>query len=71
MGAENNPVGQSIRIFDTTGRRVREIALGAELGGITPWNGRDDRGGLVPAGIYFARLISGSLHAHTRIVLLP
>ena len=57
--------------FDLQGRLVREIPLGPESNGVAQWNGRDHEGHLVPAGIYFARLISGSIHAQARVVLLP
>ena len=62
---------QLIRLFDLQGRQVRELPLGAESDGVAQWNGRDQDGHLVPAGIYFARLISGSIHAQARVVLLP
>ena len=60
-----------IRIHDVTGRTVRRIDLGGGASGSVQWDGRDDGGNLVPAGLYFARLTGGSLHAQTRIVLLP
>ncbi len=62
---------QLIRLFDLQGRQVRELPLGVESDGVAQWNGRDQDGRLVPAGIYFARLLSGSIHAQTRVVLLP
>ena len=61
----------SIRLYDVTGRLVRTLWLGRGERGTVQWNGRDEVGRLVPAGLYFARLIGGSLHAQTRIVLLP
>ena len=71
-GATSGAAGpQLIRLYDLQGRQVRELALGAESDGIAQWNGRDQDGHLVPAGIYFARLISGSVHAQARVVLLP
>jgi hypothetical protein len=63
--------GQRITLFDLSGRRVRSIQLGLERDGATQWDGRDDVGQLVPAGLYFARLICGSIHVQTRVVLLP
>jgi hypothetical protein len=60
-----------IRIHDVTGRTVRRLDLGGGASGSVQWDGRDDGGKLVPAGLYFARLTGGSLHAQTRIVLLP
>jgi hypothetical protein len=62
---------EEIRVHDVTGRTVRQLALGAGWSGSVQWDGRDEGGDLVPAGLYFARLKGGSLHAQTRIVLLP
>ncbi len=60
-----------IRIYDVSGRRVRTLWLASGGRGTATWDGRDERGRVVPAGLYFARLTGGSLHAQTRIVLLP
>jgi hypothetical protein len=61
----------SIRLYDVTGRLVRTLWLARGGRGTAQWNGRDESGCLVPAGLYFARLTGGSVHAQTRIVLLP
>lgn len=72
LTAVPNPFAQEVRIelrldqaeeaevalFDASGRRVRSL-FGGELaagGHSLSWDGRDDRGLLVPAGVYFARL---------------
>ncbi len=62
---------QLIRLFDATGRQVRVLDVGPAPGGRQTWDGRDAEGRSVPAGLYFARLLSGSLHTQTRFVLLP
>ena len=62
---------QRIVFYDVTGRRIRTLQLAIAIEGRDEWNGRDDDGRSVPAGIYFARLISGSLRVQTRVVLLP
>ncbi len=61
----------SIRLYDVLGRRVRTLRLAPGARGEAQWNGRDENGVLVPAGLYFARLTGGSFHAQTRVVLLP
>jgi flagellar hook assembly protein FlgD len=61
----------SIRLYDVAGRRVRTLALERAFRGTAQWDGRDESGSLVPAGVYLARLIGGSLRAQTRVVLLP
>jgi subtilisin family serine protease len=61
-----------IEIFDVLGRRVSRVELpGSQVIGTLQWNGRNDDQRAVPAGLYFARLTCGSLHAQARVVLLP
>jgi len=65
------PGPQRIEIFDVAGRKVATLPLGSETGGVATWNGRAASGDAARAGMYFARLTSGSFHARTRVVLLP
>ena len=57
------PTAQSARlvIYDATGRAVRTLARGMAAAGYhsVEWNGRDESGRTVPAGVYFARLQTG------------
>jgi hypothetical protein len=48
----------SLRLYDVTGALVRTLADGARAAGSASilWDGRDDAGRPVPAGLYFARL---------------
>ena len=62
---------QALRIHDLGGRVVRTIELGAGAGGTAIWDGTDDDGNRLPAGLYLVRLVSGGYHAQTRLVLLP
>jgi hypothetical protein len=62
---------QRLRLFDTSGRLVRSFDLGGEPGGTLTWNGRDADGQRVPAGLYFARLESGSFRVTARLALAP
>lgn len=62
---------QLIRLYDVTGREVRVLEVGSGPGGRVTWDGRDAEGRSVPAGLYYARLLSGSFHTQTRLVLLP
>jgi subtilisin family serine protease len=62
---------QQIRLYDLSGRLLRVLPLPADTAGSIQWDGRDQSGRLVPAGMIFARLISGSFHAQARVVLLP
>jgi aminopeptidase N len=54
------PRAQRVRLvlIDVTGRRMRTLANGALAAGAhdLSWDGRDDHGSRVPAGLYWARL---------------
>lgn len=60
-----------IRLYDVSGRLVRTLRVARGGHGTEPWDGRDESGSLVPAGLYFARLTRGALSAQARIVFLP
>ena len=60
-----------LHVFDLTGRRVRSLDLGTNLEGIATWDGRNDRGTGVAAGLYVVRLANGSRQTQARLVLLP
>jgi hypothetical protein len=48
----------SLRVYDVTGALARTLVEGAGIAGSASvaWDGRDDAGRAVPAGVYFARL---------------
>lgn len=60
-----------VNVFDAAGRRVRALHRGALAAGRTPlaWDGRDERGARVRAGVFFVRASDGSATRTTRIVL--
>ena len=60
-----------MRIFDVAGRQVREVVnRDATVGRFTVhWDGRDDRGQAVAAGVYVARLESGAAKVARRVVV--
>lgn len=47
-----------VEVFDAAGRKIRRLASGYQLGGphTLNWDGRDDAGQAVAAGVYFVRL---------------
>ena len=62
----------TLRVFDVTGRVVRTLANGAEMqpgSHRVEWDGRDDRGAKLGAGLYFCRLETGVAHDTKRMVL--
>ncbi|MFN0150979.1 MAG: FG-GAP-like repeat-containing protein [bacterium] len=63
----------TLRVFDASGRRIREIgpttvSLGAQRSMV--WDGRDDDGDEVTGGIYFYSVTAGPREAKGRIVHL-
>jgi hypothetical protein len=61
-----------VEVFTITGRRVAELAEARFPAGAhrVSWDGRDDRGSPVGAGVYLLRLTAGGEAATTRVVLL-
>ena len=51
----------SLRLYDVGGREVRVLVAGTVEAGshLVEWDGRDDRGVMLPSGTYFARLAAG------------
>jgi hypothetical protein len=62
----------AVEIYDLSGRRVRTLERGRSESGVTDltWDGRDDGGRPVAAGVYWARAAPGGRQARTRIVRL-
>ncbi len=52
----------SLAVFDASGRRVRDLWNGWQMAGghVVAWDGRDDAGTPVPAGVYFVQLRGAS-----------
>lgn len=67
------PARVDLAIYDLSGRRVATLASGELVAGrhVEFWNARDDRGGRVPAGIYFAAFETEGMTRTTRVVVLP
>jgi hypothetical protein len=63
----------SLAVFDAQGRRVRSLLEGAQPAGrgAVRWDGADDAGRPLGAGLYFARLVTDGEVLETRIVWLP
>jgi hypothetical protein len=61
-----------LSIFNTLGFRVRTVFSGqcAEGTHIAEWNGEDERGALLPGGVYFCRLNAGSVVLHRTMLLV-
>jgi hypothetical protein len=70
QGDDSGTVSQFLVVYDISGRERRRIALGIEPGGSYNWDGRDGESRLLPAGLYFIRLVSGARRAGSRVVFV-
>ena len=63
----------SLKVYDNIGRLVRTLAVGkANPGNYTAvWNGMNDAGARVPAGVYFVTLSAGNARIRQKVTLLP
>ncbi len=62
-----------VRVYDAAGRLVRTLLAGDERDAGSHqvvWDGRDDAGRGVAAGVYFSRIIAGGREASAKMVLL-
>ena len=68
--AKSGPV--SLAIYGITGQRVRTLVQGVRPAGTSEvaWDGRDDFGKVVGAGVYFARFAAEKVHSTERITVL-
>ncbi len=68
----DRPSEVSLKIFDVTGRLVRELASGemAEGRHALTWDGTDTAGASVGSGIYFYRLTAGTFSQTRKMILL-
>jgi flagellar hook assembly protein FlgD len=62
----------TLEVFDVGGRRVRVLASETQEAGLheRAWDGTDDGGQVLPAGIYWTRLEAGGIGTNRRIVVL-
>ncbi len=64
----------TLRVFDYQGRLVRTL-VATEVQSAGPhekvWDGRDERGRRVSAGVYFYRITAENQESARRMVLLP
>ena len=67
------PSPLTARVYDASGRLVRTLLHNAATGAgahTLVWDGRDDHGRSVPAGVYTYRMATDQLRAQKRVVLL-
>jgi len=61
-----------LTVYDRTGRRVRSLVDGQQQAGVYRilWNGSDDNGGPVAAGLYICQMRAGTFHQRIKLVLV-
>lgn len=61
-----------LAIYDVPGRLVRKIATGTSGGGgyVATWDGKDEAGRDVPAGLYFFRLVAADRARSARVLVI-
>lgn len=69
-GRRDAPMAAEARLIDLQGRTVRMLHTGTLVRGVTSlaWDGRDDAGQALRAGIYFVRLTTPIGSSTTRVV---
>ena len=65
---QGNATAYGGEIHDLTGRLLRHFS--ADANGRVIWDGRDDEGSLVPAGVYFVHARGGGRESTARVVVL-
>jgi hypothetical protein len=72
MGAQAHRCtgAQEIKIYDVAGRAVRSLSIPHSKFPIPnySWDGRDEKGRLLPAGVYFVRVMSGEFEKTKKIL---
>lgn len=66
------PQQVDVAVFSLDGRRVATLAAGPRAAGVhrVAWQGGDDRGQVVPSGVYVCRLQAGAVVQARRVTLL-
>ncbi len=61
-----------LEIFDLLGRKVKTLLSSHLEGGLhsAVWNGSNEKGFLIPSGIYVYRLTAGSFHQSKKMILI-
>jgi hypothetical protein len=63
---------EELRVYDVNGRLIKSLPISFASGQATSsitWNGKDETGNLLPAGVYFYRLASGDPKGIKTLVL--
>jgi hypothetical protein len=62
----------TLRVFDISGREVKTLLEGEKVVGsrTVHWNGTNEAGEEIAAGLYFCRLVSGDIRLSRKIVLV-
>jgi len=72
LPADKSGGSASLAVFDVAGRRVRNLQADSKSAAFNTvrWDGRNERGALAPAGVYFIQLSWRNKTQSTRVVLI-
>jgi CubicO group peptidase (beta-lactamase class C family) len=72
QGRRNSEVGTTLRIYDATGRLVRDFGPLSVIGhpSSVKWDGRDDQNRMLGSGVYFVKLGSGNFTETKKVLLV-
>jgi flagellar hook assembly protein FlgD len=71
--APNSKSQVTMKIYDVSGRTVKSfnlVSILLPLASAVSWDGRDDKGKIVPSGVYFCELKVGDDFSQTKKLLL-
>jgi flagellar hook assembly protein FlgD len=61
----------SVKIYDQRGAVVREFSPSWDRSMMVSWDGHNQSGNRLPAGVYAVRVSNGRNHAASEIALMP
>ena len=71
LGKEHRAEGMGLKIYDISGRLVRDLSsLAIRPSSLVTWNGDDDAGRKVDAGVYFIRLTAAGREVVEKAILV-
>lgn len=67
-----SPTKVDLKVYNSTGKEVRTLINDHKNTGIykIEWNGKNNKGEMVPSGVYFYRIIAGDLSETKKMILM-
>jgi len=67
-----SPTKVDLKVYNSTGKEVRTLINDHKNTGIykIEWNGKNNKGEMVPSGVYFYRIVAGDLSETKKMILM-